>query len=745
MAVVKPGTYLAEVVGTDKRSRSVTFLCGRTPTDWKAKPGRLYHYVCPALMYRVHVDHEHQVSAWVPVVPSTKTEITRWLRFCGVKSPAGLVKEITEGKDKVTASATKAMTVDAPTYLASIGANEQTIDCARRWLPAGLIPLGNRMLDAEASAKEIFATLDHLLSKNIAPDKWGVWLDEHAFELIEHGVSFGVLDRLIDADEAMRSFGAVRFVLYKKEQDGHIGGLLVAVYKQASSISGLDTGTIRAHVGIEGGKYKRRFWITKRQWTNKDGSLRHVDGTVGAPLATQPRWIISEPISLREKSAAEGLKEFSDRPVRQAMRMGSLPATFDADQLQIADAISKYRITVVLGPAGTGKTKAIREIGEALANQGQIVAMTATTGRAAQALHADGMTVHSFLGVLPGDFKSYRRTQDATVLIIDESSMLDNTLAGSLGTYLKFNSSIERLILVGDPYQLPPVGVGKVLADMSRQVSPLHHKVIELTKVHRTTSPGILGLATAIRNRQPLPPVSQLSGVHVLDTSQAFAADLVRSFVEKFLAKPRASLNDLMIIAPVNDGEAGVKSLNAIVRDLHLGKSDDDWIKGQRVIQTHNYKEEVDPDSPPIIIANGTFGTVMDVDDDGGVLVRYDGFRQVEKRWNDYECIPGDGYLEGGYVLSVHRAQGQQADHVIVMADSDPGSQFMWSDPALGYTAVTRAQRSLTIVGDYGMVGGDITKYVDDRASFLLERIAVLVYGTPGRGGNRKQGKGLAA
>jgi len=734
MATLKPGIRLATVDETDSRSGSVTFRCGTTDVEWQAKPRRLFRYVCPALSYRVNIDLQGQALAWVPVVPSTKMEVRRWLRFCGVKSPDRLVKHITGDSDKVSKDATEALSTDAPRYLESLGASIEVAAQVQRWLPAGFIPLGNRLLEAGAQSRDIFAVYDHLLSQKIPPSKWLNWLDAHAFELIEKGVSFDVLDRVIHADEAMRSFGAVRTVLWHKENRGDIGARVRYVYIQAGRIAGLDKDTIYSHVAAPDAKYRGRFWRIKHRWTNDDGSLRDPEGA-GTPSGDgQPLWILSEPISLHEQRAAEGLVTFGHRPVRRPMKMGSLPETFDDAQLQVAEAVRRNRITVVLGAAGTGKTKAVCAIGEALASQGHTVAWTATTGRAAQSLHPDGMTVHSFLGVLPGDIiGAGRREQDATVLIIDEASMLDTRLAGSLGVYLKTNPNIERLILVGDPYQLPPVGIGKVLDDLAKHASPLRHGVIELDTIHRTTSPGIIGLATAIRHRQPLPPLSRMSGVHVMETGEASASDLVRSVVEKFLAKPKASLSDLLIITPTNAGAAGVITLNAIVREMHLGASDAVWVKGQRVIQTQNYKEPVDGDGPPVIIANGTFGTVMDVDDDGGVLVRYDGRYGVEKRWQPYECLPDDGYLAGGYVLSIHRAQGQQAKAVIVVVDSDGGPTHMWEDPAMGYTAVTRAQQSLTIIGDYGVLAGDTGHTTSDRVSFIPERIATIVNKSGGR------------
>lgn len=747
MAVLKPGVHLATVDNTSSRSGSVTFRCGTTNVEWQAKPRRLFRYVCPVLPYRVNIDSTHQVLAWVPMVPSTKADVRRWLRFCGVKSPDRLVKQITGDGDKASKDAIKALSTDASGYLESLGASAEAAEQAQWWLPAGFIPLGNRLLEAGARARDIFAVRDHLLAEKIQPSKWLDWLDAHAFELIDKDVAFEVLDRAVNADDAMRSFGAVRSVLRRKERYGNIAGLVGSVYAQASNISGLDKDTIYSHVGARDGKYRSRFWLIQHKWTNDDGSLRVPMGTGGPPSTAGPYWIASEPISLREHRAAEGFVEFGLRPVRRLMKMGPLPDTFDEAQLRVAESVRRNRITVVLGAAGTGKTNAVRAIGEALASQGNKVAWTATTGRAGQSLNPDGRTVHSYLGVLPGDVQwASRRTQDAAILIIDEASMMDTTLAGSLGVYLKTNNHIERIILVGDPFQLPPVSVGKTLDDLAKYASPLQHTVIELDTIHRTTTPGILDLATAIRNRQPLPPISKMGGVHVMSTGDTSAADLVRSFVEKFLAKPRASLGDLLIITPTNDGAAGVTALNAIVRELHIGKSDASWVKGQRVIQTKNHKESVDDISPPVIIANGTFGTVMDVDDDGCVLVRYDGRDRVEKSWKPYECIPDDGYLAGGYVLSVHRAQGQQAKAVVVVVDSDSknGPTRMWEDPALGYTAVTRAQHSLTIIGDYALLAGDTSHTTSDRVSFLPERIATLVNGNgnPNTKGSNANSKG---
>jgi len=166
----------------------------------------------------------------------------------------------------------------------------------------------------------------------------------------------------------------------------------------------------------------------------------------------------------------------SDSPILKAD-----PGKYDnilKEQVEICARIFTKPVSVISGGAGTGKTtiiKAIIQAIEKVEGKGAIIKLFAPTGKAADRLREvtgrDALTIHSFLasqGWL-NDNLTFKREggnqADIATIIIDEASMLDLALLGTLFRAINW-ASVKRLIFVGDPNQLPPIGTGKVFADI---------------------------------------------------------------------------------------------------------------------------------------------------------------------------------------------------------------------------------------------------------------------------------------
>lgn len=135
-------------------------------------------------------------------------------------------------------------------------------------------------------------------------------------------------------------------------------------------------------------------------------------------------------------------------------------------------------ICVLSGAAGTGKTtviKAIVENIERVHGQAAGFLLMAPTGKAAERMKTqtekNSLTIHAYLashGWINKNFTMKRfgggKGQDVNTIIIDECSMIDLNLFATLLRSVNWNS-VQRLILVGDPNQLPPIGRGKVFSD----------------------------------------------------------------------------------------------------------------------------------------------------------------------------------------------------------------------------------------------------------------------------------------
>src|SRR5207302_5934784 len=129
----------------------------------------------------------------------------------------------------------------------------------------------------------------------------------------------------------------------------------------------------------------------------------------------------------------------------------------------------RYRLSLVTGGPGTGKTASIRAIASAAARQGARVVLVAPTGRAAIRMsEASGIrarTVHSALGWIPGEGPTHDAEDPlpCDLLIVDETSMANLEL---LVTLLRAVGDDTNVVLVGDADQLAPVGAGKPFAEL---------------------------------------------------------------------------------------------------------------------------------------------------------------------------------------------------------------------------------------------------------------------------------------
>ena len=196
-------------------------------------------------------------------------------------------------------------------------------------------------------------------------------------------------------------------------------------------------------------------------------------------LAARPKINLRRPVTASDWSAwlykvESPLAERGDEDYSKAT----------GEQVEVCQLLFRFPLSVVTGRAGTGKTTVIDALVRAVRRsegEGANILVLAPTGKAADRarkifeeadlFQVNTMTVHSFLasnGWL-NDNLTFKRQggMRATVgtLILDEASMLDLELAAALFRAVDWQQ-IRRLILVGDPGQLPPIGRGRVFADV---------------------------------------------------------------------------------------------------------------------------------------------------------------------------------------------------------------------------------------------------------------------------------------
>lgn len=181
-------------------------------------------------------------------------------------------------------------------------------------------------------------------------------------------------------------------------------------------------------------------------------------------------------------------------------------------QAEVCQKVFLRPISVICGTAGTGKTRVIDAIIKAIEKghgTGTSFQLLAPTGKAADRIREltgkPAATVHSFLASLGwlNDNRTLKlsggKQEDKfQTYILDESSMLNLEVAAALFRAIHW-PSVQRLIFVGDPNQLPPIGVGKVFADVIAWMrSEQPESVAELTTNIRQMENRIEGRGTGI-------------------------------------------------------------------------------------------------------------------------------------------------------------------------------------------------------------------------------------------------------
>jgi exodeoxyribonuclease V alpha subunit len=421
--------------------------------------------------------------------------------------------------------------------------------------------------------------------------------------------------------------------------------------------------------------------------------------------------------AMAEETLAEGLQRLAAlaEPLDPAAPGPAAdPAGLDPAQQAAVQAAAGHGVSVLTGGPGTGKSRTVAAVVAMAAERGLTVALAAPTGRAAKRLEeltgAPATTVHRLLGAqggapggdpaAPGGPRAaggqpggpgepawvFSRNEewplDAELVVVDEASMLDAELATAL---VEACPDGARLLLVGDPAQLPSIGPGRVLGDI---IDSGAVPVTELTRLYRQRDGGVIArLATAVRGGT-LPPVdSPDREVVVLPARTSGDAahrvmQLVTDSIPRALGIPAA---DIQVITPVHKGPAGTIELNRALKErLNPGPgAHGGFDPGDRVVSVANHADAG--------FSNGEVGTVVGRAD-GGLQVAFPAAPV---------CVP-DKFLSDlrhGWALTVHRAQGSEWPAVVAVFPAEAAG--MLSRP-LVYTALTRAQRHLSVVHGAG-------------------------------------------
>ncbi len=466
------------------------------------------------------------------------------------------------------------------------------------------------------------------------------------------------------------------------------------------------------------------------------------------------RQVFSKLFYRMEESIAGMLRELDvkykvDREdLNNTIRLIEIEENIELDELQkeaVVNAVERGLFVLTGGP-GTGKTTTITTMIRLFEKQGYTIFLGAPTGRAAkrmtEATGYEARTIHRMLevaGSIKDDEDSSSLAKfdrnadnplDCDVLIIDEMSMVDVSLMYAL---LKAIALGTRLILVGDENQLPSVGPGNVLKDI---LSSEKFTAVTLKKIFRQAQESdIVVNAHKIHQGKNVELDNKSKDFFFLrrsdaDTIISVMLTLVRDKMPKYVD---ANVNEIQVLTPTRKGLMGVERLNGILQNFLNPPSPEkkEWSGDTRIFRVgdkvmqirNNYQLEwrvtggygIDVDKG-VGVFNGDVGIIKDIDDWAkNITVEYEEGRKVTYPFANLD------ELELAYAITIHKSQGSEYPAVVMPIIDGPK---MLMNRNILYTAITRAKKCVTMVGDadvfYSMVGNTSQA---ERYSGLKDRI----------------------
>lgn len=525
--------------------------------------------------------------------------------------------------------------------------------------------------------------------------------DPYILSRAQFGVDFAVADAIaismgFGGDDPCRLRAAIEYELAHNAGNGHV--FLPREKLLAATAQLVDVDTDMVETALD--KLIDSFAVVEKPIANVRGCY--------LPRLYQAETFVAQRLLSMLRAPVEQLRQVDKTIDAIEKEQGVSYAPLQRQAVRMA---AEGGVLLLTGGPGTGKTTSLRGIVALYRRMGLDVALLAPTGRAAKRLgevtDCDAQTIHRALGMsyneLTGQAAFKKNGSDpleAHAVIVDEMSMVDLELMQALLEALRPGC---RLVLVGDPDQLPSVGAGNVLGDLLRStVVP----TVSLTQVFRQAEQSaIIRNAHAVNMGQP-PQLDSNQGDFFFLCRRS-PDRLVQTVVELCRDRLPRNMNipseQIQVLSPTRKGACGTVSLNralqAALNPPSPQKRQKQWGDvtfrvGDRVMQTKNNYDvlwEKDDGTAGSGIFNGDVGVIQDIDSSGELIVL-----RFDDRTATYTADLLS-QLDMAYAITVHKSQGSEYPAVILV--SAPAAPSLMVRGVL-YTAITRARRMLIMVGD---------------------------------------------
>ena len=434
----------------------------------------------------------------------------------------------------------------------------------------------------------------------------------------------------------------------------------------------------------------------------------------------------------KELNIANTLKKINENSVKKIVNLKEkledlekkIGIDYNADQEKAIITALNNNICIISGGPGTGKTTIINAITKLYiedkllgpADIMENIALLAPTGRASKKLatstNLPAYTIHRYLKWYKDSndffYNEYNKTNHK-LIIVDEVSMIDVDLFNAL---LNGISSNVKLILVGDTFQLPSVGPGLVLDDL---ISSDYFNFVPLNQIYRQSDNSYIAyLAKDIKNNDLSEEfLKKKDDYTFFQTDNSMIKDAIEQIIRISLKK-KIDERKMQILAPMYKGENGIDNLNILLQKIYNPPSinkreivylDITYREGDKVLQLLNDLEKN--------VFNGDIGYIKEING-GNIAIDFEGNKVVYTK-KDLKQI------KHAYAITIHKSQGSEFEHVIMPIST---SYYKMLYNKLVYTGVSRAKKSLTIVGSaQAFVKAINNNYSSNRKTSLKEKI----------------------
>ena len=549
--------------------------------------------------------------------------------------------------------------------------------------------------------------------ENYGDDMYEI-LEKDPYKLAEdiHGIGFRLADSIaakagIAADSSYRINAGILYVLQQAVLAGHVYLPSDILCRDTAQVLGVSADYVEDHL--------MELVLSKKIMIRTEGDKEQVYLSMYYFMEMNTAKMLLDlyvHFPTEEEEMQEILAELSqDQEI-----------TLDEKQTEAVATALQEGIMILTGGPGTGKTTTINMIIQCFEAQEKDIVLAAPTGRAAkrmtEATGYEAKTIHRLLEISGGvddDAPTHFERNEGNpiegdVIIVDEMSMVDLNLMYAL---LKAIVPGTRLILVGDANQLPSVGPGNILKDIiESKVFP----VVSLTKIYRQEENSqIITNAHKINQGQEIALGNQSKDFFFFERGELkkVIGALIYLIRERLPGYVGVDPFDIQVLTPMRKGDLGVVHLNQVIqyylnpaspkkqeREVHDGV----FREGDKVMQIrNNYKAEWRIKNRKgftieegLGVFNGDLGIIKQINPHTErITVVFDENREVEYAFSNLD------ELELAYAITIHKSQGSEYPAVIIPLLTGPR---ILCNRNLLYTAVTRAQRCVVIIGRSQMV-----------------------------------------